>query len=170
MIHIDNITVRAKKKPVLIPKKKSNTKPIPKILLQRGRKSQNDITNDMKENYQIQKPRYVPIKPRDEQIDELQYTMETGNKHRSRQKKKSNKVSSKPKLSLTPQQLQKAKIQSRMEELLAEIQDRQQFLIEMKQINSPNYNQYEIDMNYQISIKSQEFKQLDMKLKAMNPN
>ena len=161
--------VRAKKKPVSIPKRKNTTKPIPKILLQRGRKSQQNITNDFKKNYQIQPQRYVPTKPRDKQINELQYIMETGNKPYQIPSNQylTNKTKSKSKSQSLPVQPQTVKLQSRMEEILTEIHERQQFLFQMKQLNSQNYHQYKLEINHQISLKSKEFMQLDMKLQNL---
>ena len=94
--------------------------------------------------------------------------METGNKPKHAPNPihftKKAKSKSKPKPKSLPPQTQTGKLRSRMEEILAEIHERQQFLQQMKQLNSQNYHQYELEINHQITLKSKEFMQLDMKL------
>ena len=141
-----------------LPQKKANTKPIPKILLQRGRKSELEIKKDLKENYQPESQIYIPAKPRTEQIDDLQCIMETGNKRKQTTNNPKKSVNKKSKL---PKQ---HPLQQRMEEILQEIAERQQFLIEMKQLNSKNYAEYEVEINRQIALRSKEFKALDKML------
>eukprot|EP01083_Nonionella_stella_P123922 373745_1 len=147
--------LRSKKKAVHIPRKGHNTKPIAKILLQRGRKPKHQIEKEWIANDPINNVRtYVPTKPRGDEIDELQCLMETGSKVRN--------IMIRP----NTQPLQHTKsmqteIQDRMEELLNEINERQQFLHTMKHLNSKNYAKYENQINREIAVKCHEFKQLD---------
>eukprot|EP01084_Bolivina_argentea_P276271 471381_1 len=150
--------IRAKKKPVNIPYKRKYTKPTAKILLQRGRKPQHEIEKELIEYYEADHSQiYIPTKSRSETISDLQYTMETGSKRRPKLvKRKQNIVDDCKEETNTNTQ-----IRIRMEELLNEINERQHFLQTMKECNSKKYRLYEQEMNRQISLKWQEFKQLD---------
>ena len=145
-------TIRSKKKAYKLPKKKVHRTVIPKILLQRRRKPQHEIIKQYQPCTEL--PAYVPAQPRDEVIDDLQYMMEMGKKRKEIRPKQTEHTQSEP-------MTKKMEIQLRMEELLSEIKERQQFLETMKELNSADYRQHVQEMNMQIAAHFKEFKILD---------
>ena len=155
--------IRSKKKTVRLPKKKKSNKAIPKILLSKGRKSREQIQREMDENNQnIQMPIHIPIRPRCEQIGDLQCLMETGHKKIKIDSVKTGNTRKKKKRCID------AELKHRMEELLNEMNERQKFLDSMRQIKSKNLKQYEAQINVQIAQKCKEFKQIDAFLAAQS--
>lgn len=151
-------SIRAKKRAYRLPKKKVHHRPIPKILLQRGRKPQHEIVREYQHGTDL--PIYVPAQPRDEVIDDLQCIMEMGKKRSEIKAKLSEHTRCEP-------MTKKKEIQLRMEELLNEIKERQQFLETMKELKPGDYRQYAQEINLQIKEHIKEFKILDKALTAL---
>ena len=144
--------IRAQKNKYKLPKRKVYNYTVPKILLQKKRKPQHQIIKEYQPLTDL--PAYVPAQPREEIIDDLQCVMESGKGRKEITFEQSQQITVEP---IT----KKERIQQRMDELLNEITERQQFLATMKELQSADYPTHVHQMNAQIKAHFKEFKTLD---------